>query len=69
MTTRQQLATTAADLDPATLTREQFPPEPTPWGRFLDHAMDCADCREGERCSPGDELRHAVRAVLTAAAP
>ena len=42
---------------------------PTPWSRFLDHAMDCAACRSGERCVYGGELHNAVRAALAAAAP
>ncbi|QKV94204.1 hypothetical protein HUT19_22580 [Streptomyces sp. NA02950] len=45
------------------------PSEPTPWGRFLDHAMGCADCRAGQRCATGHRLLHAVREALTAAAP
>ncbi|MFI0819648.1 hypothetical protein ACH4TX_26230 [Streptomyces sp. NPDC021098] len=115
MTPRQQLATTAADLDPVTLTRDQLQgwtcalcgahliadrslgpvtivqgtarmtyevwacepacgvrpaqPGPTPWGRFLDHAVDCADCRAGQRCPAGDRLHHAVRVAVAAAAP
>ncbi|MFI0780685.1 hypothetical protein [Streptomyces sp. NPDC021212] len=115
MTSRQQPATTAAGLDPATLTREQLqgwacalcgahltvdrslgtvtvdhgttrttyevwacapacdvrpaPPAPTAWGRFLVHAVDCADCRTGQRCAAGNGLHHAVREAVTAAAP
>jgi len=41
----------------------------TPWSRFLDHAMDCAACRSGERCVYGGELHNPVRAALAAAAP
>ena len=36
-------------------------PEATFWGRFLDHAVDCAHCRAGQRCAAGNGLRHAVR--------
>ncbi|MFD7504272.1 hypothetical protein [Streptomyces sp. NPDC059850] len=92
--------TTAADLDPATLTRAQLqgwacvlcgahltvdrplgavtidhgttrtayevwacdpacgahpaPPEETLWARFLDHALGCSDCRDGQRCPAGN---------------
>ncbi|MFI0821587.1 hypothetical protein ACH4TX_38995 [Streptomyces sp. NPDC021098] len=35
--------------------------EATPWGRFLDHAVDCADCRAERRCAAGNGLRHAMR--------
>lgn len=62
--------TTAADLDPAMVRAcEPAPPEMTPWGRFLDHAMGCADCRAGQRCAAGNGLHHAVREALAAVAP
>lgn len=41
----------------------------TAWGRFLDHAMNCADCRTGPRCPAGDALHRAVQEVVAAAAP
>jgi len=44
-------------------------PEPTGWSLFLDHAMGCADCRDGHRCTAGNELHDAVRAALDPAAP
>ncbi|EFL26490.1 hypothetical protein SSOG_06204 [Streptomyces himastatinicus ATCC 53653] len=44
-------------------------PESTPWGRFLDHAVGCLDCRAGQRCPVGNGLHHAVREALTATAP
>jgi hypothetical protein len=44
-------------------------PEPTAWSLFLDHAMSCADCRDGHRCTTGNELHDAVRAPLDPAAP
>lgn len=46
-----------------------FHPEPTPWSLFLDHAMGCADCRDGERCATGNQLHDAVRAALDTATP
>ncbi|WP_063735638.1 hypothetical protein [Streptomyces sp. RTd22] len=44
-------------------------PEPTPWMLFLDHAMGCADCTDGERCGVGNELHDAVRAAPATEAP
>ncbi|MFD7499465.1 hypothetical protein [Streptomyces sp. NPDC059850] len=38
-------------------------PESTAWSQFLDHAMDCADCRDGHRCTAGNDLHDAVRAA------
>lgn len=107
--------TAAADLDPATLSRDQLqgwncvlcgarltverplstvtvdhgttrttyevwacepacgvrpaPPEPTPWGRFLVHAVGCTDCRAGQRCATGKGLHHTAREAVTAATP
>lgn len=43
-------------------------PEPTAWSRFLDHAVDCADCRSGERCPAGEQLHRAVRDEVRARA-
>ncbi|AGP56201.1 hypothetical protein [Streptomyces rapamycinicus] len=45
------------------------PQEPTEWARFLDHAMACADCTDGERCATGNQLHDAVRAALDTATP
>ncbi|MEU1805010.1 hypothetical protein, partial [Streptomyces sp. NPDC019937] len=45
------------------------PSESTPWGRFLDHAVGCTDCRAGQRCAAGDGLHHAVREAVAAATP
>lgn len=45
------------------------PTRPTAWSRFLDHAVDCADCRTGERCALGNQLHQAVKAALAASAP
>ncbi|MFI0780578.1 hypothetical protein [Streptomyces sp. NPDC021212] len=41
--------------------------EATPWGRFLGHAVDCADCRAGRRCAVGNghAVREARRAPMT----
>ncbi|MEU1945661.1 hypothetical protein ACFW95_06615 [Streptomyces sp. NPDC059474] len=39
-------------------------PEPTAWSHFLSHAVDCPDCRTGERCSVGGALYREVRANL-----
>lgn len=42
---------------------------PTPWSRFLTHAMDCPDCRNSQRCPGGQRLHDAVRSAARAAAP
>ncbi|GAA0934707.1 MULTISPECIES: hypothetical protein [Streptomyces violaceusniger group] len=44
------------------------PPEPTAWGRFLDHAVACVDCRNGRRCATGHTLHGEVRDALAGGA-